>query len=352
MIITCPSCQARYPVDAAAFAPSGRKVRCKKCGHVWRQAPLESETSYAAAPAVQSELGLQPQQPAPARAPQAEPAPEPVPPVQDVQEQAAPDPSDSGSRFEAAPAAAPLFEQEESAQKRGRQEPEARDVEIVMAETPDTRDAQTASGSRLRNFVQDAALSRRMRLRDIAIWSALFAVIAATALFFFFYTENPWLNRKTAAVQEAVGQPVNLRGIEFRNVSYERQTENGLPVLAVRGEVVNIADEVRVLPPLRVGLSDGGDPPRELYHWTFTLPEKELAPRQSADFVTRLSSPPANARDLEVRFVMQGEDVGPPPASDGVPDAASDAAASEAPLLAPPATSAPEPSEAEGRAAP
>src|SRR3546814_10877138 len=39
MIITCPSCSARYPVDAASFAPAGRKVRCAKCGHTWHQAP-------------------------------------------------------------------------------------------------------------------------------------------------------------------------------------------------------------------------------------------------------------------------------------------------------------------------
>ena len=39
MIITCPSCSARYPVDAAAFPPAGRKVRCAKCGETWHQDP-------------------------------------------------------------------------------------------------------------------------------------------------------------------------------------------------------------------------------------------------------------------------------------------------------------------------
>lgn len=39
MIITCPSCSSRYPVDATSFAPSGRKVRCAKCGNTWHQAP-------------------------------------------------------------------------------------------------------------------------------------------------------------------------------------------------------------------------------------------------------------------------------------------------------------------------
>ena len=44
-------------------------------------------------------------------------------------------------------------------------------------------------------------------------------------------------------------------------------------------------------------------------HWTFTLDEKELAPGKSASFITRLSSPPPEARDLEVRFLMKGDDL-------------------------------------------
>ncbi|WP_424434081.1 zinc-ribbon domain-containing protein [Parvibaculum sp.] len=39
MIIVCPSCSSRYPVNAASFEPSGRKVRCAKCGHSWHQQP-------------------------------------------------------------------------------------------------------------------------------------------------------------------------------------------------------------------------------------------------------------------------------------------------------------------------
>jgi len=44
MILTCPSCGTRYQTDTAHFAPQGRNVRCAKCGHVWFQAPLETET--------------------------------------------------------------------------------------------------------------------------------------------------------------------------------------------------------------------------------------------------------------------------------------------------------------------
>lgn len=39
MIISCPSCEAKFRADDSRFGPDGRKVRCSKCGHVWLVAP-------------------------------------------------------------------------------------------------------------------------------------------------------------------------------------------------------------------------------------------------------------------------------------------------------------------------
>lgn len=38
MIIACPSCETRFEVNAAAFPPGGRKVKCARCAHVWHAA--------------------------------------------------------------------------------------------------------------------------------------------------------------------------------------------------------------------------------------------------------------------------------------------------------------------------
>ena len=38
MILTCPSCSARFVVDPRAIGPAGRKVRCGKCKNEWMAA--------------------------------------------------------------------------------------------------------------------------------------------------------------------------------------------------------------------------------------------------------------------------------------------------------------------------
>ena len=54
MIVGCPSCATRYRVEPAALGAGGRRVRCARCGHVWREeAPADSPAPVAvdAAPA-------------------------------------------------------------------------------------------------------------------------------------------------------------------------------------------------------------------------------------------------------------------------------------------------------------
>ncbi len=53
MILTCPSCVTRYEVDGTKFPPSGRDVRCAKCGHVWHALPNDEviPESFAEPPA-------------------------------------------------------------------------------------------------------------------------------------------------------------------------------------------------------------------------------------------------------------------------------------------------------------
>lgn len=43
MLITCPSCDARYTVPASFIGAQGRETRCSACGHSWFQGPDPDE---------------------------------------------------------------------------------------------------------------------------------------------------------------------------------------------------------------------------------------------------------------------------------------------------------------------
>lgn len=300
MIITCPSCSTRYPVEGSSFAPSGRKVRCAKCGHSWHQAPptdlpRKDDAEAAATPATEEALPPQPAE-----------QPDAVPVFAAPQKPL--------FRSEAKPE--PAVEADDAPAEAG-----------AEADKPAAPTVVPVSGGRLRAYLDDVASSRRGRVVAVVGWAALILFVAGSVFGVVHYRQQIaafW--PKTATLYAAAGAPINLRGLEFRDVAYERQSQDKCPVLAVTGKVVNVSGEVRTLPRLRVGLSDAQQ--HELYHWTFALPEKELQPKQSASFTTRLSCPPVEARDLEVRFVQKGEDM-------QASTAPAEPAASAAPAAAP-----------------
>jgi len=43
MILTCPQCATRYPLEAKPVPPEGQKVRCAKCGRRWHQTAAGDE---------------------------------------------------------------------------------------------------------------------------------------------------------------------------------------------------------------------------------------------------------------------------------------------------------------------
>ncbi|MGB5950283.1 MAG: DUF3426 domain-containing protein [Parvibaculum sp.] len=296
MIITCPSCSTRYPVDAASFAPSGRKVRCARCGHSWHQAP-PTDLPRKGEPAVEDDIGFAD---AAAAAGEAEaPVAEPLPVL---------------------PAGGPLFKSKAEVPAAADGQADARaempadvpaDAQAGAGEDASATDAappsQLGNGGRLRAFIHNAASTRRGRVLGAIGWVLLVGFVASTAYAGWHWRQDIAVRwPATTTLYAAVDKPINLRGFELRGVGYERQTENGLPVLAIKGEVVNVSGERRAVPRLRVALFDQHQ--RELYHWTFALVEKDIAPMEAASFVTRLSSPPVEARDLELRFVQKDED--------------------------------------------
>jgi predicted Zn finger-like uncharacterized protein len=56
MIVTCPSCSTRYLVDPAAIGQDGRRVKCARCGHLWRESAVEPVPAAAPPPEPQPVL--------------------------------------------------------------------------------------------------------------------------------------------------------------------------------------------------------------------------------------------------------------------------------------------------------
>jgi len=242
MILTCPSCDTRYAVDGSKFPAAGRTVRCAKCGHSWHQAAEAPE------PAPEPELV------APFEAQGAAPAPVVDIPADD------PYPVNPSSTRAYAPA----------------------------AQTPA---AKQPIGP---------------KLAVIAGWVGLIVVVLLIAVSAVRYRQDiAVIWPQSAGVYSSLGLPVNASGIDFRQVRYQRENEDGQIVLAVSGMIVNAGTrELPVPQTVRVTLSDADK--RELYHWNFKPTALVLKPGQSVPFTTRLSSPPAAARHLEVRFAKDG----------------------------------------------
>jgi predicted Zn finger-like uncharacterized protein len=144
------------------------------------------------------------------------------------------------------------------------------------------------------------------KIAVVAGWAGLIAailLIGYAAVHYRQHIASIW--PQSAGVYSSLGLHVNASGIDFRQVDYRRETEDGQVVLAVSGQIVNGGSrEMSVPQTVRVTLSDASN--HELYHWTFKPTAQTLAPGQSVKFVTRLASPPAAARHLEVRFAKDG----------------------------------------------
>lgn len=101
----------------------------------------------------------------------------------------------------------------------------------------------------------------------------------------------------------AVGAPVNTRGLDFADVSYDWTTEQGRPAISVKGKIRNVSNVPLDVPTVVfVLLDDRGD---ELYNWASRVREDPIAAGGEAAFTAQVPAPPGAARRLRVRFARK-----------------------------------------------
>lgn len=250
MILTCPQCETRYEADASKFAPPGRKVRCAKCGHIWHQDA---------------------------------PAPDPVAKLE------------TNSQSEAEPVLAPSSPSSEAEPRSATFVPATeRTVAGLTVKRISSPPAETKSTPRAS---QTAGM--------IAGWLGLVLVILVigwSALTYRQQIATMW--PQAASLYSALGMHVNTRGLDFVDVSIHSETEDGQPVWAVTGKLVNISTREQSVPPIEVVLTDNNK--RAINRWRFGATAYTLRPGQQVEFRWRLASPPAGARHLELHFAAAG----------------------------------------------
>lgn len=107
---------------------------------------------------------------------------------------------------------------------------------------------------------------------------------------------------QTAGLFAGIGLPVNLRGIDIRDIAaFQVPAEGGNPArLEVEGDIVGVARERVPVPPIEVEVRDAAGQP--LYRWSVPGPRAALEPSERARFKASLSAPPEKGRQIEVRF--------------------------------------------------
>lgn len=109
----------------------------------------------------------------------------------------------------------------------------------------------------------------------------------------------------TSAVYAALGLPVNLRGLELRDLRTTSTRDGSEPVLGIEGEIANVRAGATEVPPIELSIRDHNG--HILYSWT-TRPQKQrLAAGETILFRAQLAEPPAGSHDVLVRFTAEPE---------------------------------------------
>lgn len=238
LLIHCPACHGTLEVDAAQLTRP-RRICCTLCAHRWIEEPREVPLSLSL------RSSFMPAELAP-------PPPPPPPPKQVAAEQ---------------PIAEPEPKQPE--RKFGRK----RVIPVAPQEMPEPR-----SYGLLSTVAALLVLTLLLAGREtvVRIWPPAAQSFAA------------------------LGLPVNLHGLDIRDVRTRILQEPTQKVLTIDGQIRNLRDGSQALPELLLSLRDAQG--REVYAWKAPPPKSGLARGETIQFRARLAAPPEGANLVRVQF--------------------------------------------------
>ena len=149
-------------------------------------------------------------------------------------------------------------------------------------------------------------LNRRRKAAEHRAWGCFVAAMLLPVALLALFPETVVRAAPAAArLYEKAGVKVNIYGLEVRKVTQEHMIVDGVRLLTIKGEIVNVSDADRKIPALRFGLQT--DQRGEVYAWTLDSAVRPLRPGETTIFSTRVASPPEAAKKVEIRFARLDE---------------------------------------------
>jgi predicted Zn finger-like uncharacterized protein len=275
MLIVCPNCSTAYRIQLEALGAAGRAVRCSSCKQAWFATPASAvEEALAAAPAAR-------------------------PPAQDDFGPATGDfTTDSEPPGHAADHEQALAETDAPPLVPG---DDAGDGAVATKFDPGTPEEPEAAAPQRARTTSAVRKEPRAVLQRILSQPTLIVVLAI-ALFTIVQARTTVVRHfpQTGSLFAMLGMPVNLRGLVFKDVVSKSEFHEGAMVLVVEGVVANLTPRTLDVPRLRFSLRNAAG--HEVYAWTALPTRPQLGSGDGLAFRTRLASPPADGRDVIVRF--------------------------------------------------
>jgi predicted Zn finger-like uncharacterized protein len=299
MQILCPGCATSYKIDPVSLG-AGRMVRCARCQTIWFAAPSREAGNVSVAASgvnVQADRAVQAES-APTRrrdSNNVQAGQQPDTPIYERPEAA------SGDEMPAAPEettgpisvtdAPPLVPNEQTSTGEAGEEPASADIETFAAR---------------RKQLQ----KRRKQSRTSSRWTmVILLMVAFNVALIATRDEVVRLLPQTAPLFSAIGMPVNLRHLEFKDVQISKEVENGVTILVIAGKIAPTVNRTVAVPRLRFAARNAKG--QEIHTWTSKPEQARVHAGETLPFITRLASPPRDTVDVMVRFYNENDANGP-----------------------------------------
>jgi predicted Zn finger-like uncharacterized protein len=278
MQIVCPHCTTSYAINPTTLGAAGRTVRCARCKEVWLAQPgdaIEPAAAMAEAGHSVREREL----------------------AAEWNTAAGEDEAGSAPHVES-PSIADGWQSDED----GSSDAKADWIALVR-DADDAEDAERKPrGAWFGNLLERKQPARtRGRLGFLTGLPTTVAAMGALVVALLVWRADVVrLLPQTAGFYKLAGLSVNLRGVSFKDVKVSTETVEGKPVLVIEGAIVGATKKPIELPRLRFSVRDAQG--SEIYAWNTVLDQSTLQPGERAPCKSRLASPPAEGKSIDIRF--------------------------------------------------